>query len=123
VAASASIGLFGGEKGRLELRDRRYILRLLPRFLAGRFLSLAAATPRITCLAFLVLVLSMTWFDLLPGGLVLAVIFGITAIIVWQTRKETGVRTVSGPAHHPPLEVPDHCGFASQGLQGLDRPN
>ena len=68
--------MFGGKKGKLEIRDRRYILRSLPRFLAG--------------LAFLVLVLSMTWFDLFTGGLVLAVICGIAAVIVWQTRQETG---------------------------------
>ena len=66
----------GGEEGKLELRDRRYILRSLPRFLAGH--------------TFLVLVLSMTWFDLFTGGLVLAVICGIAAVIVCQTRKETG---------------------------------
>jgi hypothetical protein len=71
---AASIGLCGGEEGKLELRDRRYILTTWPR----------------SGLTFLVLVLSMTWFDLFTGGLVLAVICGIAAVIVWQTRKETG---------------------------------
>ena len=32
----------------------------------------------------------MTWFDLFTGGLVLVVICGIAAVIVWQTKKETG---------------------------------
>jgi len=46
--------------------------------------------PLIAGHTFLVLVLSMTWFDLFTGGLVLAVICGIPAVIVCQTRKETG---------------------------------
>ena len=100
-----SIGLFGGKKGKLEIRDRRYILRSLPRFLAELFSSRAAATVSIVCLAFLVLVLSMTWFALFTGGLVLVVICGIAAVIVWQTKKQTGSASAewTSAARHRPI--------------------
>jgi hypothetical protein len=97
--------LFGGKKGQLEIRDRGYILRSLPRFLAGLFSSRAAATVSIVCLAFLASVLSMTWFDLFTGGLVLVVICGIAAVIVWQTKKETESASAdwASAARHRPI--------------------
>jgi O-antigen ligase len=61
-----------------------------PAFLRGLFHLAQQRQSRLFGLAFLVLVLSMTWFDLFTGGLVLAVICGIAAVIVWQTRQETG---------------------------------
>ena len=97
----------------------------------GAFSSRAAATVPIVCLAFLVLVLSMTWFDLsLPAGLVLVVTCGIAAVgpARGQRRNGQGKSPMASARQEKPRgfgswKCRDHCGFASQGLRGLNRPN